>query len=581
GRLAAFLREGELWARSLEDGREWPLATGVGYAANPDYVMCSPLLRKYGLPHGPLAVAWSPDSRRLLTHRTDQSGVRKVPLVDALPAGGGAPEPLTLRQPYPGDEHVPRAELVVIDVLTGDLVRADAEPVPMSVMSPITMRWAWWAEDGSAAYYLAWPGGDVRTLELNRLDPATGAVTRLATETGPTRVEPGQEPAVRPAVRVLAGGEVLWYSQRDGWGHLSLDGAQLTSGAWAVREILHVDEERRVVYFTASGLVAADPYRRTVCRVGLDGTGFARVTDDDLDHAAVAAPGGGYFVDSASTVCDPPVLSVRGWDGRVLVSLGSADVSGLEATGWSPPERFRVTAADGVTDVYGVLYRPHGFDPATRYPVLDHLYPGPQTARVSPAFDPGFLGYDAEVAASLGYVVVALDGRGTPGRSKAFHDAPFADGLADHVAALEQLAAARPWMDLDRVGAFGHSGGGFATVRAMLEHPRLYRAGVAESGMHDHRYYLSGWGDAYEDDAVPSNVDLADRLQGELLLVHGGLDENASPYLTLRLAERLIAADKDFELLLVPRADHMLIGYERYVARRRWAFLARHLRPGG
>ena len=302
----------------------------------------------------------------------------------------------------------------------------------MPLMSPITTKWAWWAADGTAIYYLA-QSRDVRTLSLHRLDPATGEVSTVVTETGDTRVEPAQQQAQRPMVRVLSGGdEVLWYSQRDGWGHLYLYDArtgqvrgQVTSGEWALQEILHVDEERRVVYFVAAGLVGEDPYRRSVCRVGLDGSGFARVTDDDLDHVVTVAENAEYFIDSASTTDSPPLTSVRGWDGQVLVVLERADISRLTATGWTPPERFRVKAADGQTDIYGVLYRPHGFDPDQRYPVVDHPYPGPQVNRVSPAFDPGIFGHDAEAVAALGFVVVAVDGRGTPGRDKAFHDASY------------------------------------------------------------------------------------------------------------------------------------------------------------
>jgi dipeptidyl aminopeptidase/acylaminoacyl peptidase len=205
-----------------------------------------------------------------------------------------------------------------------------------------------------------------------------------------------------PIVRVLAD-EVLWYSQRDGWGHLyrydlrtgALLG-QVTSGQWAVRQILRVDGAERVVYFTASGLVEEDPYRRTVCRVGLDGTGFAKVTDDELDHIVTMPDNQEYFIDSASTVDTPPVSRVRDWAGRVLVELERTDITKLTATGWTPPERFRVKAADGVTDIYGVLYRPRGFDPAQRYPVVDSVYPGPQVDRVTPSFDPGGMGLDAE-----------------------------------------------------------------------------------------------------------------------------------------------------------------------------------------
>lgn len=598
GKFAVSQRAHDLWARSLSDGREWALTTdgepAYQYGSSPEGLGNGTLLRKFGLPHLPPAVAWSPDSTRVLAHRTDERGVRETHLVEARPADGGAPALHTQRYAYPGDETMPRAELVVLDVAGGTVVRAQAEPLLMPTISPIMLGWAWWSEDGSAVYYLSQPR-DRHTLTLHRLDPATGEVTTVLSETGATRVEPNQwmvnEP---PIVRVLAE-EVLWYSQRDGWGHLyrydlhtgELLG-QVTSGQWAVRRILHVDEAERVVYFTASGLVEADPYRRTVCRADLDGSGFAKVTDDELDHVVTLPGTMAYFIDSASTVDTPQVTTVRDWSGRVLAELERADVGKLTATGWTPPERFRVKAADGVTDIYGVLYRPRGFDPGQRYPVVDTLYPGPQVARVDPSFDPGGMGLDAEPLAALGFVVVALDGRGTPGRSKAFHDASYghlaaAGSLDDHVAALRQLAETRPWLDLDRVGAFGHSGGGFATVRAMLDHPEVYRVGVALSGAHDVRYFMLDFAETYDGADNPqawaraSNVDIADRLAGRLLLIHGEMDDRVHPDQTLRLADRLVAAGKDFELLIVPGAEHTFIDCLAYVRTRCWDFLVREL----
>uniref|UniRef100_A0AAU2JNM4 S9 family peptidase n=1 Tax=Streptomyces sp. NBC_00049 TaxID=2903617 RepID=A0AAU2JNM4_9ACTN len=597
GKAAVSRRGHDLWARSLSDGREWALTSDGeahhAYGTGPESTGNATLLRKIGLPHLPPAVAWSPDSTKVLAHRTDERDVRQTHLVEARPADGGAPRTHTQRYAHPGDEHVPRAELVVLDVATGTVVRAQAEPLLMPQLSPITAKWAWWAADGSAVYYLGRPR-DLRTLTLYRLDPVTGEVTTVLGETGATRVEPNQWMYEPPIVRVLAD-EVLWYSQRDGWGHLyrydlrtgALLG-QVTSGPWAVRQILRVDEAARVVYFTASGLVAEDPYRRTVCRVGLDGSGFARVTDDELDHVVTLAGDQEYFIDSASTVDTPPVSTLRDWTGRVLVELERADIGRLTATGWTPPERFRVKAADGVTDIYGVLYRPRGFDPARRYPVVDNVYPGPQVNRVAPCFDPGGMGLDAEPLAALGFVVVALDGRGTPGRSKAFHDASQgnladAGGLADHVAALRELAGTRPWMDLDRVGAFGHSGGGFAAARAMLDFPEVFKAAVALSGSHDAPCFNPGFVETYDGADAPeawartSNLDLADRLAGKLLLVHGEMDDQVHPDHTLRLADRLIAADKDFELLIVPGAEHTLIDCLAYVRKRSWDFLVREL----
>ncbi|GHJ47716.1 putative dipeptidyl peptidase IV [Catellatospora sp. TT07R-123] len=597
GKTAVSQRGHDLWARSSADGREWALtddgAPDYQYGTSPQGVGNGTLLRKFGLPHLPPAVAWSPDSTKVLTHRTDERGVRQTHLLEARPADGGAPRLHTQLYPYAGDETMPRSELVVLDVTAATMVRAQAEPLLTPMLSPVMGRWAWWGPDGSAVYHLS-QTRDRHTLALHRLDPATGEVTTVLSETGPTRVEPNQWNYDPPIVRVLAG-EVLWYSQRDGWGHLyrydlttgELLG-QVTAGQWAVRQILHVDETERVVYFTASGLVGADPYRRTVCRVGLDGTGFAKVTDDDLDHVVTVPDSLGYFVDSASTVDTPPVTTVRDWSGQVLVELERADVTKLLATGWSAPERFCVKAADGVTDIYGVLYRPHGFDPSRRYPVVDHVYPGPQVNRVAPCFDPGGMGFDAEPLAALGFVVVAVDGRGTPGRSKDFHDASYgrladAGGLADHVAALRQLAETRPWLDLDRVGVFGHSGGGFAAARAMLDFPEVYRVGVALAGSHDAPTFNLEFVEAYDGADNPeawrrsSNVELADRLQGRLLLVHGELDDRVHPYHTLRLADRLIAADKDFELLIVPGAEHMFIDCLAYVRKQAWDFLVREL----
>ncbi|MCX5381146.1 DPP IV N-terminal domain-containing protein [Streptomyces sp. NBC_00091] len=597
GKTAVSRRGHDLWARSLSDGREWALTTdgapGHHYGSGPESTGNGTLLRKIGLPYLPPAVAWSPDSTKVLAHRTDERHVRQTHLVEARPADGSAPLLHTQRYAYAGDEHLPQAELVVLDVAAGTAVRAQAEPLLMPTLSPVTAKGAWWAPDGSAVYYLGQPR-DKRTLTLHRLDPATGEVTTVLSETGTTRVEPNQYLYEPPIIQILAD-EVLWYSQRDGWGHLyrydlhtgALLG-QVTSGQWAVRQILRVDEAARTVYFTASGLVDEDPYRRTVCRTDLDGSGFTRLTDDDLDHTVTMPADQAYFIDSASTVDTPPVTRVRDWDGRVLVELERADISKLTATGWTAPERFCVKAADGETDIYGVLYRPSGFDPAERYPVVDNVYPGPQVNRVAPCFDPGGMGLDAEPLAALGFVVIALDGRGTPGRSKAFHDASYgrladAGCLADHVAALRQLAATRPWMDLDRVGVFGHSGGGYAAARAILDFPEVYKASVALSGSHDARHFNPGFVETYDGADNPeawartSNVDLADRLAGKLLLIHGEMDDQVHPDHTLRLADRLIAANKDVELLIVPGAEHTLLDCLAYVRGRSWDFLVREL----
>lgn len=590
----------DLWIRSRETGEERPLtsdgAPDHSYASPPDCLSFGALLRKVGVPHMPPLLSWSPDSRRLVTHRIDQRDLELSHLVEAAPPGGGRPVLHSYRYALPGDETVGTSELIVFDAETG-AVTARTAPILMWLMSPFMSGEIWWSEDASAVYFIEQPR-DLKTLRLKRLDPATGEVRTLIEEQADGYLSANPVLGSKPIVCVLSGGdEALWYSQRDGWGHLYLydtkTGAlfnQVTSGDWAVQEILHVDEQQRVAYVLAAGLVASDVYRRQVCRVGLDGQGFTRLSGDDLDHAVTVSPDGSCYLDSASAPDTPPVIRVCDWSGHVLVELERADISRLLETGWTPPERFCVKAADGVTDIYGVLHRPHAFDPEQSYPVLDSPYPGPQHGRVLAGFGDR-IEYDVEALAALGFVVVALDGRGTPGRSKAFHELAHgrldtAGFLEDHVAAIRQLAETRPWMDLDRVGIFGLSGGGFATVRALCAYPDFFKVGVSSCGNHDQRLYQAAWGETHigplaetsEAYLSASNPEIAERLQGKLLLIHGEMDDNVHPHLTMRLVDRLIAANKDFDLLIVPGAEHTFLGYIGYVYRRRWDFLVRHLR---
>ena len=600
GKWGVFRRGHDLWIRSLTAGEERALTSDGTpehpYGSPPDCLSYGVLMRRRGSPHMPPLVSWSPDSRRVLTHRIDQRKLKLSHLIESSPADGGPPVLHSYRYAFPGDEAVPTAELIVFDAETGKGVTANTAPILTWLLSPIMSADAWWSPDGSAVYFIEQPR-DLQTLWLKRLDPATGEVRTLIEERGEPYLAATQVLGARPIVRVFSGGEeALWYSQRDGWGHLYLYDTksgtlrcQVTAGNWAVQEILHADEKRRVVYFVASGLVKSDIYRRQVCRVGLDGKGFERLSGDDLDHVVTVSPDAAYYVDSASAIDTPPVSCVCDWSGKTVVELERSDISGLLATGWTLPERFCVKAADGVTNIYGVLYRPHALDPSRRYPVIDSPYPGPQHGRVLPSFGDR-IEYDAECLAALGFVVVAIEGRGTPGRSKAFLDQAHghldkAGFLEDHVAAIRQLAHSRPWMDVDRVGIFGLSGGGFATVRAMCTYPELYKVGVASCGNHDQRLYQAGWGETHigslrdneEEYLQASNVEIADRLQGKLLLIHGEMDDNVHPHLTMRLVDRLIAANKDFELLIVPGAEHFFVGYMGYVYRRRWDFFVRHL----
>ena len=596
GKWVAFRREHNLWVRSCGSGEEFPLTTDgeehYKYGGNIDVSGLRTMLGQLGVTLPPMAV-WSPDSTRLLTHRTDERAVRDVVMVESSPADGGPPVVHRRKYPFIDDDGDTTAQYVVLDVRARTAVWEDAEPWHLGHLSPVAFRWVWWDTTGEAVYFLR-QTYDARTLTLYRFDPTSGGTRVVVEESADTRVEPVQSLGERPVTRVLGNGEVLWYSQRDGWGHLyhyDADGAllgQVTNGGWAVRAVLHVDESRGVVYFLASGLVAADVYVRQLCRVNLDGTGFTRLTDDDLDHGVVTGGSGRFFVDTASTVSIAPVTVVRDTDGRTVVELERTETTALTAAGWTAPERFRVTAADGVTDIYGILWRPHGFDPQRSYPIVDNPYPGPQVQRAPAAFSYTFFTGQPEALAALGFAVVAIDGRGTPGRDKAFHDASYGNlgnggYLEDHVAAIRQLAQRHPWLDTERVGIFGNSGGGFATARAMFTHPDFYRVGVSIAGDHDMRHYIPMWSLNYlgelteENWASVDNARLAANLRGKLLLVHGELDDNVLPYQTLRVVNALIAADKDFDLLVVPGAEHVFLHGNHYVTRRTWDYFVRHL----
>jgi dipeptidyl aminopeptidase/acylaminoacyl peptidase len=309
------------------------------------------------------------------------------------------------------------------------------------------------------------------------------------------------------------------------------------------------------------------------------------LTPEDGDHEVAVSPGGRFLVDSWSRVDLAPIAVIRGIDGRVIQRLEEADISALVASGWRPPERFQVKAADGTTDIYGTLYLPSRVDSAGRYPVLDDVYPGPQANRAPFAFAAGS---DAQALAELGFVVVTIDGRGTPHRSKAFHDAADRNlqsggGLDDHVAGMRQLAARRPWMDLERVGVYGFSGGGFASARAILMYPDFYDVAVSAAGNHDQRGYVAFWGETYQglpqgdSYAAQANPSLAANLKGKLLLAYGDMDDNVHSALTIQLVDALIKANRDFDLLVMPNRNHGF-GSDPYFIRRRWDYFVEHLR---
>ena len=398
---------------------------------------------------------------------------------------------------------------------------------------------------------------------------------------------------------VQNGAELLWSSERDGWNHLYLfDGKtgklkhQVTQGAWPVRQIVHVDEKNRVVYFTASGREKGrDPYLRHLYRIGLDGSGLRLLTPEDADHLVEMSPTGRYFVDVYSKVNAPPVSVLRrSADGKVVMELEKADVEQLLATGWKFPEPFAAKARDGKTDVYGILFRPTNFDPKKKYPIIENIYSGPHSFNTPKRFPAGRWEiantFTSQSVAELGFVVIIMDGLGQNHRGKAIRDYQYKNladcGLEDRIGALRQLAQRYPYLDASRAGVFGFSAGGYAAVRAMLSHPEFYKVAVASAGNHDHRMDKLSWNELWMGHPIgehydkQSNVTDAAKLEGKLLLTYGDLDTNVPPASTLKLVDALMKANKDFDMLVFPNHGHYLDD-DPYFVRRRWDYFVENL----
>ena len=357
--------------------------------------------------------------------------------------------------------------------------------------------------------------------------------------------------------------------------------------------ITRIDEKARQLWFVGNGKEAArDPYFRAFYRIGLDGKGLTLLTPDDGDHSITLSPSGRFFVDSWSRPDLPPTSVVRdAASGELLATLETGDVSKLTATGWKPPTRITVKGRDGRTDLYGLMYTPTNLDSSKKYPIINYIYPGPQAGSVGArTFNPAR--GDHQALAELGFVIVQIDGMGTPMRSKSFHDAYYGrmgdNTLPDQVAGMKELANRYKFIDIDKVGMWGHSGGGFATAGAMFRYPDFFKVGIAESGNHDNRLYEDDWGERYhglltrgpngvDNYEAESNQALAKNLKGKLMLAHGTMDDNVPPDNTMLVVDALIKANKDFDLVMLPNQAHGYGSDGFYMMRRRWDYFVKNL----
>jgi|SRR5690348_506274 len=597
GHYAVYIRDYNLWAKDLTSGEDFQLTTdGVkeyGYATD-----------NAGWVHSdrPI-VTWSADSKQIATYQQDERGTGDMYLVAAQ---AGHPRLEAWKYPLPGDTAIFRISRVIINQGPDGRPRVIRFQMPPDAhRSTVSDHVACggeicdveWYPDGSHLAFVS-SSRDHKSAWMRVADAQTGAVRTLFEERMPTQV--GDASLRENLWRVLPGSnELIWWSQRDNWLHLYLyDLAtgqlknRITNAEGNVDEIVSVDQKARVIYYMGSGAEVAgkDPYFQKLYKVGFDGRNESLLTPEEANHVVTASPDGKYFVDSYSTPDTPPVTVLRDGTGKVLQTIERADISRLVATGWHAPTPFHVKARDGKTDIYGLMYTPSHLDSTKKYPIINYIYPGPQSGSVGTrSFSPAR--GDNQALAELGFVVVAIDGMGTPGRSKSFEDFYYGhmgdNTLPDQVAGMKELAQRYRFIDIDRVGIWGHSGGGFASTDAMFRYPDFFKVGWSESGNHDQRVYEDDWGERYEgllvrtgttdNYATEANENYAKNLKGKLMLVHGLMDDNVPPYNTELVADALIKAGKDFDLLMIPYAHHGYGVDNNYAMRRRWDYFVKYL----
>ena len=594
GKKAAFIKDWNLWIKDTETNKETQLTTdGIkdfGYATD-----------NAGWTHSDRAIlVWSPDSKKIATFQQDQRHVSDMYLVST---NVGAPKLQAWKYPLPEDKEIVKIHRVIIEVDKPKVIRLKMGPDShrSTLCDDISCSGGWedvqWASDSKSIAFVS-TSRDHKIENLRVADAATGTTRDIYEEKTNTQFESGQGSVNWKYLS--ESNEFIWFTERDGWGHLYLyDLAtgklknQITSGDWAVWEILKVDTKNRTIFFTAGGKEKGrDPYFAHFYSVNFNGKNLTLLTPEDGNHDISISPDGKYFVDNYSKPDVPQVSVLRDMKGKLILTLEKTDISRLLATGWKAPIPITVKSRDDKYDLYGLMFTPTHLDPTKKYPIINYIYPGPQGGSVgNRSFYAGRR--DHQALAELGFIVVSIDGTCNPLRSKAFHDECYgnmADNtLPDQIAGMKQLAKKYPYIDLDRVGIWGHSGGGFATVAAMFRYPDFFKVGIAESGNHDNRNYEDDWGERYigllvesennqSNYATQANQNYAKNLKGKLLLAHGGMDDNVPPYNTYLVVEELIKANKDFDLLILPNERHGYRGQAGlYMMRRRWDYFVKHL----
>lgn len=548
-------------------------------------------------------IVWSPDSRYFAVTATDERAVKDLWVINSM----ASPRPTleTYKYQMPGEKEAPVEHLFLFDMNDNS-----HKEIRTSAFKDQTLRLArkpWRQKDRDRKEVASvWLGDNNRffvtrsSRDLHRIDICSytigqDSIRPIIEE----RMNTYQE--VRPLATIGDGKELIQWSERDGWAHLYLyDGEgnlknRITRGPWHVDQIVKVDEAKRVVYFLANGKDKDEnPYYEHLYRVGLDGSGLQQVTPGDYFHTVSMDDNAAFVVNNYSRVNTIPRTDLMDSNGRKLMTLEESDFSGLLAAGYQFPEPFKVKAADGVTDLYGVMYKPFNFDSTALYPIIDYVYPGPQVEATVYPFSR--MSVRTDRLAQAGFVVITVGNRGGhPSRSKWYHNFGYGNlrdyGLADQKAAIEQLANRYPFIDINRVGIHGHSGGGFMSTAAILQYPDFFKAAVSCAGNHDNRIYNRWWSETHhgvkevvseKGDTtfvynIKTNEEIAGRLKGHLMLVHGDIDNNVHPGNTLRVADALIRAGKRFDMLLLPQQRHGFGDMDEYFYWRMVDYFSRNL----
>jgi dipeptidyl aminopeptidase/acylaminoacyl peptidase len=592
GTKSAFIKDYNLWVKDLPTGKETQLTTdGVknfGYSTD-----------NAGWKHSNAAILrWSPDSKKIATFQQDE---RKVGNMYLVTTNVGHPELKQWKYPLPGDSNVIMIQRVIINVDVPKVIRLQVDPdfhrgtLSDDISSSGTFDDVDWNPTDNELAFVS-TSRDHKIEKFRIADANTGAVREVFEETVPTQYESGQG-AIN--WRYLPkSNEIIWYSERDNWGHLYLYDSrtgklknQITKGDFVVTKLLKVDEAKRQLYFLADGKDPVNPYFTHFFRIDFNGKNLTPLSPETGNHSITLSPSDKYFIDSYSQPDVPAVTVLRDLNGKLISTLEKEDVSRLKATGWQPPKPITVKAHDGTTDLYGIMFTPTKLDPNKKYPVIDYIYPGPQGGSVGNWSFVASRG-DHQSLAELGFVVVLIEGTCNPNRSKSFHDMCYGNmaenTLPDQITGIKQLAEKYSYLDTSRVGIWGHSGGGFATAAAMFRYPDFFKVGISESGNHDNRNYEDDWGERYigllktgengvSNYEPQANEIYAKSLKGKLMLAHGLVDDNVPPSNTMLVVEALEKANKDFDLVVFPNSRHGYAPFSMYMMRRRWDYFVKNL----